>query len=141
MVGEIFLTKHFKKTKITIIKIRKPVRSEINEELQWVGASLGLFNLRDKDRSCFRIFVELLKSSKIGNGLSSDEIAFKSGLSRGTVIHHINKLIESGLVIVEERKYILREAKLEPLIDEVEKDVLRSLDGLRAIAKDIDKKM
>ena len=127
--------------KITIIKIRKPVRSEINEELQWVGASLGLFNLRDKDRSCFRIFVELLKSSKIGNGLSSDEIAFKSGLSRGTVIHHINKLIESGLVIVEERKYILREAKLEPLIDEVEKDVLRSLDGLRAIAKDIDKKM
>ena len=127
--------------KITIIKIRKPVRSEINEELQWVGASLGLFNLRDKDRSCFRIFVELLKSSKIGNGLSSDEIAFKSGLSRGTVIHHINKLIESGLVIVEERKYILREAKLEPLIDEVEKDVLRSLEGLRAIAKDIDKKM
>ena len=127
--------------KITIIKIRKPVRNELNEELQWVGASLGLFNLRDKDRSCFRIFVELLKSSKIGNGLSSDEIAFKSGLSRGTVIHHINKLIESGLVIVEERKYILREAKLEPLIDEVEKDVLRSLDGLRAIAKDIDKKM
>ena len=127
--------------KITIIKIRKPVRNELNEELQWVGASLGLFNLRDKDRSCFRIFVELLKSSKRRKGLSSDEIAFKSGLSRGTVIHHINKLIESGLVIVEERKYILREAKLEPLIDEVEKDILRSLDGLRAIANDIDKKM
>ena len=127
--------------KITIIKIRMPARNEINEELQWIGASLGLFNLRDKDRSCFRIFVELLKSSKKGEGLSSDEIAFKSGLSRGTVIHHINKLIESGLVIVEERKYILREAKLEPLIDEVEKDILRSLDGLRAIAKDIDKKM
>ena len=127
--------------KITIIKIRKPVRNELNEELQWVGASLGLFNLRDKDRSCFRIFVELLKSSKIGNGLSSDEVAFKSGLSRGTVIHHINKLIESGLVIVEERKYVLREAKLEPLIDEIEKDVIRSLDGLRGIAKDIDHKM
>ena len=127
--------------KITIIKIRRPARNEINEELQWIGASLGLFNLRDKDRSCFRIFVELLKSSKIGKGLSSDEIAFKSGLSRGTVIHHINKLIESGLVIVEERKYVLREAKLEPLIDEIEKDVIRSLDGLRTIAKDIDKKL
>ena len=127
--------------KITIIKIRKPVRNELNEELQWVGASLGLFNLRDKDRSCFRIFVELLKSSKKGLGLSSDEIALKSGLSRGTVIHHINKLIEAGLVIVEERKYVLREAKLEPLIDEVEKDVIRSLDGLRAIAKDIDEKL
>jgi len=117
------------------------VRNEINEELQWLGASLGLFNLRDKDRSCFRIFVELLKSSKIGKGLSSDEIAFKSGLSRGTVIHHINKLIESGLVAVEQRKYILREAKLEPLIDEIEKDLVRYLDGLRSIARDIDNKL
>ena len=133
------MTKHYQK--ITIIKIRKPVRNEINEELQWLGASLGLFNLRDKDRSCFRIFVELLKSSKLGKGLSSDGIAFKSGLSRGTVIHHINKLIESGLVAVEERKYVLREAKLEPLIDEIEKDIVRSLDGLRSIAKDIDHKM
>ena len=35
--------------KITIIKIRKPARNELNEELQWVGASLGLFNLRDKE--------------------------------------------------------------------------------------------
>ncbi|MBW2985187.1 winged helix-turn-helix domain-containing protein [Candidatus Woesearchaeota archaeon] len=133
------MTNHYQK--ITIIKIRKPVRNEINEELQWLGASLGLFNLRDKDRSCFRIFVELLKSSKIGKGLSSDEIAFKSGLSRGTVIHHINKLIESGLVAVEQRKYILREAKLEPLIDEIEKDLVRYLDGLRSIARDIDNKL
>ena len=48
---------------------------------------------------------------------------------------------KSGLVAVEQRKYILREAKLEPLIDEIEKDLVRYLDGLRSIARDIDHKM
>ena len=49
-------------TKITIIRIRKPAQSNINKELQWLGSSLGLFGLRDKDKSCFRIFIELIKS-------------------------------------------------------------------------------
>ena len=131
----------FNHQRITIISVRKPKYKNINQELQYFGTSLGLFNLRDKDKSWFRAFIELLKSAKYKKPVSSDELAYKLNLSRGTVIHHINKLIESGLVIVEERKYVLREAKLEPLIDEIEKDVIRSLDGLRAIAKDIDKKL
>ena len=127
--------------KITIIKIRKPAKKDVNEELQWLGASLGLFNLRDKDRSCYRIFLELLKSARRKEGVSSDEVAHITGLSRGTVIHHINKLIESGLVIVENRKYILRVDQLEPLIEELERDMRRTFDDLRDIAKNIDEKI
>ena len=48
--------------RITIINVRKPALRTINDELQWLGSSLGLFNLRDKDKSCFRIFIELLKN-------------------------------------------------------------------------------
>ncbi len=127
--------------RITIIKIRKPLKKDINDELQWLGASLGLFNLRDKDKSCFRIFVELLKISKKGNSVSSDELAFRAGLSRGTVIHHINKLIDAGLVVTDDRKYILRENKLAPLIDELENDMKRTYNALKEIAKDIDEKI
>ena len=127
--------------KITIIKIRKPLRRDVNEELQWFGASLGLFNLRDKDRSCFRIFVELLKAAKKGEGFSSDEIAYRSGLSRGTVIHHINKLIDSGLVINDQRRYVLRVSTLKPLIEEVERDMKRTFEDLRDIAIDIDERI
>lgn len=127
--------------RITIIKIRKPLKRDINDELQWLGASLGLFNLRDKDKSCFRIFVELLKISKKGCGVSSDELAFRSGLSRGTVIHHINKLIDTGLVVTDGKKYILRENRLVPLIDELENDMKRTYNTLRDIAKDIDDKI
>jgi biotin operon repressor len=129
---------HITHQRITIIKIRKPAQKNLNEELQWFGDSLGLFNLRDKDKSCFRVFIELLKSTRAHHSISSDEIAYKLGLSRGTVIHHINKLREAGIVIIDDGKYILRVDKLEQLIDEIEKDVKRTCDDLRAIAKDID---
>ncbi len=126
------------KQRITIINIRKPAEHAINEELQWLGTSLGLFNLRDKDKSMFRIFIELLKSAKKHRPMTSDELSAGIGLSRGTVLHHVNKLIESGLVIHEGNKYLLRVENLQSLIEEVEKDVKRACDDLKEIAKQID---
>ena len=130
----------YRYTKITIIKSKKPTDRDINEQLQWLGLSLGLFNLRDKDRSCFRIFIQLLKNSS-NDGLTSDEIAEKLSLSRGTVIHHIHKLIDSGMVINERNKYTLRVDSLENLIDELKKDMERTYSDIEEIAKEIDKKL
>ena len=124
--------------KITIIHVRKPAARNVNHELQWLGTSLGLFNLRDKDKSCFRIFLEFLKSSKAKIPMTSDDIAARLGLSRGTVIHHINKLMESGLVVNERNKYMLRVDNLKMLISEIEKDVSRTLGDLKDIASSID---
>ena len=124
--------------KITIIRHCRPVHSSINEELQWLGSSLGLFNLRDKDKSMFRVFVELLKCSKKQELLSSDDIAAKLRLSRGTVIHHINKLRDSGIVISERNRYSLRVNNLEILVDEIKKDIERMCTDLKDVAKDVD---
>lgn len=125
-------------TKITIIKLSKPVKRDINHELQWLGLSLGLFSSRDKDKSCFRIFIELLKSAKKQESLSSDEIGQRLNLTRGTIIHHINKLMDSGLVIHDRKRYLLRVEKLSNLIEEVEKDLERTTKNLREVAEDID---
>ncbi len=125
--------------RITVIKTRRPTIRNINEELQWLGSSLGLFNLRDKDKSCFRLFIELLKSTKKNQGLTSDELASRLDLSRGTVVHHISKLIEAGIVISEGNKYFLRVDNLEYLIDELKKDADRIYDDLKAVAKDVDR--
>ena len=127
--------------RITIMNIRKPIQKNINQELQWLGSSLGLFNLRDKDKSCFRVFIELIKNAKLGKPLSSDEIAYSLGLSRGTVIHHLNKLLDSGIAVEAERGYILRVSNLRGLINEVEKDLERTLDELREMAEEIDKSL
>ena len=127
--------------RITIMGIRKPVQKNVNQELQWLGSSLGLFNLRDKDKSCFRVFIELIKNAKLGKPLSSDEIAYSLGLSRGTVVHHLNKLLDSGIVVEAERGYILRVSNLRDLIDEVEKDLERTLAELREMAEEVDKSL
>ncbi len=124
--------------RITIVNVRKPSERNVNYELQWLGTSLGLFNLRDKDKSCFRIFLELLKAAKSKKPMTSDELALKLKLSRGTVIHHINRLMESGLVIHDANHYMLRVDNLNMLISEIEKDVQRTLGDLKEIASDID---
>ena len=127
--------------RITIIKTRKPFEHNINEELQWLGSSLGLFNLRDKDKSCFRIFIELLKAAKRKQPLSSDELAARLNLTRGTVIHHINRLMDSGIVVHEKKKYLLRVDNLKDLVDEIEKDIERTCSGLKEVAEDIDRRL
>jgi len=127
--------------RITIINISKPVEKNVNRELQWLATSLGLFNLRDKDRSLFRIFIELLKSAKTDRPMSSDELAYRLHLSRGTVIHHVNKLMESGIAIHYRKKYVLRVASLKELVEEIEKDMARACENLKDVAEEIDEKL
>jgi len=133
-------------TRITIIRIKKPVLEEqntqgINEELKFLGESLGLFNDRDKDKSCFRIFIILIKALKTNHRLTSDEIADKTNLSRGTVIHHLNKLMETGIVVNQKNCYILSVDSMEELVELVKNNLVKTFDNLKPIAKNIDKKL
>ena len=125
--------------RVTIIRVDRPSDNDINNSLQWFGNSLGLFSLRDKDKSCFRIFIELLKASKTKDPLSSDELAAKLALTRGTVVHHVNKLMDSGLVVSRGRRYILRVSNLSSLVEELHKDVSETCRDLRDVAEQIDR--
>jgi len=128
-------------TRITIIRSSRPEKEDINKELQWFGGSLGLFNLRDKDKSCFRVFIVLVQSLKSGAKLTSDEIAAATRLSRGTVVHHLNKLMSSGIVVQERNKYLLRMDSLEEMVEHIKRDADEAWELLRNVAKDIDSKL
>jgi predicted transcriptional regulator len=123
--------------KVTIVRIRNPQKT-INEEIQWFSESLGLFSQRDKERSCYRLFLEILRSKK---PLSSDELAYKLDLSRGTVVHHLSKLIASGLVVVQDNKYYLRAKNLELTLKKVKADFISTFEEIEQKAKEIDKKL
>ncbi|RJQ15844.1 ArsR family transcriptional regulator [Candidatus Woesearchaeota archaeon] len=125
--------------KITIYRTEKPKTRNINEELQWFGQSIGLFSLRDKDKSCFRIFIVLVKNMK--TGLTSDELADNLHLTRGTVVHHLNKLIDSGIVVSEKGKYVMRAERLSELIALMKKHAETSFKELEQIAKEIDERL
>ena len=127
--------------RIVIIKTKKPEKSDVNKDLQWFSRSLGLFNERDKEKSCFRIFVELTKASKQDQKLKTDDIAQKAHLSRATVFHHLNNLMERGLVISKNNKYLLRESNFENLLEDIERDFSKTLKDLKLKAKELDKEL
>lgn len=122
---------------ITLVRVPYTEKS-IHHKLQWLGLSLGLFGERDKDKSCFRIFIELLKAAKQKSGLSSDELAQCTKLSRGTVVHHLNRLLEAGIVKNNRNTYALRADSLQLLIEELQRDTARTLDVLAKVAKELD---
>ncbi|MEM2916503.1 MAG: hypothetical protein QXT19_04060 [Candidatus Woesearchaeota archaeon] len=130
-----------KHQQITIVTLRKPLSKSLNEELKWLGNSLGLFSERDKDSSMFRTFIELVKSAKRQTPISSEEISVNLGLTRGAVIHHLNKLTSAGVAVHKGRKYLLRDNNLTRLVEEIKKDINRSLEDIMAVTREIDRQM
>ena len=127
--------------RLTVIRIRKPAEKDVNKDLQWFSESFGLFGERDKEKSCFRVFLELIKAARRKTALNSDEIALRANLTRATVIHHLNRLIESGIVIHHENRYLLRTNNLEELIDEIKKDTLRLFEDIKVMAEELDEEL
>jgi len=127
--------------RITIIRAGKPEKDNLNQELQYLGESLGLFSERDKDKSCFRIFITLVKALKTDTHLTSDEIAEQTNLSRGTVIHHLNRLMESGIVVSQKNYYMLAVDNIEELVDLARNNIMKTFDNLKITARNIDKKL
>lgn len=73
--------------------------------------------------------------------MTSDELGYHLKLTRGTIIHHINTLMGSGLVLRDGNRYLLRVDNLSELTDEIEEDLLRSFRKLKAVAEKLDDRM
>lgn len=131
-------------TRITITRVESPSRKEpdVNTQLQYLGQALGLFGQRDKDSSRFRIFIAILRSTrKHSRGLSSDELAELAGLSRATVIHHLNSLMDAGIIDHSRGRYELRVENLEELVERIRQDVNKTFDELSQLARHCDSEM
>ena len=128
-------------TKVTIVREAPRRSANLNELLLLFGQSLGLFSLRDKDKSCYRIFIVLVKALKIKFEMTSDELAVQTGLSRGTVIHHLNRLMDAGIVINYKNKYYINYNSLEDLVNDMKKNVNSLFDDLSTVAKKIDESL
>ncbi|MDD4878821.1 MAG: ArsR family transcriptional regulator [Candidatus Nanoarchaeia archaeon] len=125
--------------KMTIYRLQRPKNADINKQVMWFSGAMGLFTCRDRSKSCYRIFLELLKAAKQGKALSSDEIAYRLHLSRGAVVHHLNNLIDSGMVLAQKNKYALREASLDLLVKDLKKEMDEMFAEINSVAEEIDR--
>ncbi len=134
------MTKKVFEKKIFLNWIKKE-KDELNYNIKWLCESIGLFPVRDYDSSMYRLFLELLKDAKKDSSSTSDELAYKVNLSRGTVVHHLNKFIASGIVLKKENKYYLREKSLKKLIVYLKKESENLFKTLEEEAEKIDKEI
>ena len=126
-------------TKRLTLSWTRKMPGDINAELQWLCDSLGLFPLRDYNSSMYRLFIELIKDSRRGTYATSDELAYRVGLTRGTVIHHLNKLMAAGIVMRQHKYYVLKDRTVARVIRTVRADVNELFDELEQAAEKIDK--
>ncbi|MFQ6081510.1 MAG: winged helix-turn-helix domain-containing protein [Candidatus Bathyarchaeia archaeon] len=121
-----------------ILSVRPLQTVDAERDLEWICRSFGFLEPRDKKKTAYGIFRALVEAARHSAGLSSDELAEKLDLTRGTMVHHLNKMIKSGLVIHHEGQYKLRGRSLKSTIEEVQRDVNRIFEDLYKVAETID---
>jgi len=121
-----------------IFDIRILPTIDYESDLEWICKSFGFLEPRDKKKTAYRIFKEIVEAARDNRGLTSDELAQNLNLTRGTIIHHLNKMIKSGLVIHQEGRYKLRGRSLTNTVEEIERDIHRVFENIHKVAKTID---
>ena len=118
--------------------VRKPPTVEIEQDLEWICKSFGFLETRDKNRTAYLIFRAIVEAARKDEGVSSEKLAQELILSRGTMVHHLNKMIKSGLVIHHEGQYKLRGRSLKSTVIEIQKDVDRFFSDLQNVVETVD---
>jgi predicted transcriptional regulator len=114
---------------------------DINQEIQWICRSIGLFPIRDYNSSQYRIFIELIKDRKSEKVSTSDELARKVNLSRATIIHHLKKMIRRGIVSQTKNGYTLEAQTLSKVVSSLRSEVDTLFDDLSHVARTIDERL
>ena len=121
-----------------IKKLKEPPPKKAEDDIEWICQSFGFVSARDQDKTAFKILKALIEAAKKEKGLTSEELAQKVEPTIGSVIYHLKKLMKAGLVVKIDSTYELRMNCLVSTIEEIEKEILISLENIKKIAKDVD---
>jgi predicted transcriptional regulator len=126
------------KFKLTIRKVNFSDNQDFDSKIAWICSSLGFFEHIDKNKNAAAIFKEIFLATSMGQVLTSTTIAQRIGMSRGSTINHLNKLVRSGLVEKNGRYYYSRNKTMQGTINEIEDDLLHIFSRIKKVAENID---
>jgi len=125
-------------TKLTLRNVALPEKEDFDEEIAWICSSLGFFEKIDKGKTAALIFKEIYLAGMLGRVLTSTTIAQKLGMSRGSVINHLNNLLKSGIIEKGGKYYFTRHKTMQGIITEIEDDAIHLFSRMKKVAKEID---
>ena len=125
---------------LVIRKVDPPFSKSVHDELNWICESFGFFEDIDREKTASSVFKEIISATERSKPVSSTVLAKKVGMSRGSVINHLNNLMRSGLVVKEGRFYFARSQSMFRTIAEVEEDIDRIFEKMKRRARLIDEK-
>ncbi len=128
--------------RIIIKFMEKPDFNDPEKILKWFCTVFGLSSSEDAfDSIEEQILENFTKAAYENRGLSSSELKLNTDLARSTVIYHLNRFIDAGLLIKRGRKYYLRASEMYKAIEEIEYDINREMQRMLDTAKEFDRLM
>ena len=128
---------------IAIREVERPREHNVEKDIQWICECLGLADREDD--IAVDIFRELLRAAKEREGVTTREIVEREKTSKpvtqSAIVYHINIFVRNGIVIKQGRRYYLRSARLDDMIEEMEFEMLRRMRKMRELAKHIDEEL
>lgn len=119
-------------------KLREPSDKMVDTDIEWICSSLGFVSSRDQDKTAYRIIQSLVHAAQNGGGMTGEKLAEQVEPTIGSVFYHLNKLMKAGLVVKFGSEFELRQGSLRKTIEEIEKDITRSLSDIKRIAGEVD---
>ncbi len=127
--------------RIVINFYERPDSDEPDELIRWFCRVFGLSNDNELNPIGEQILIRFAEAAQNNVGLSSSELDLDTGLAKSSVIYHLNRFIEAGLLVKRGRKYYLRASEMQKAIEEIEYDVERELSRMLDTAKELDRIM
>ncbi|MGC8651925.1 MAG: hypothetical protein ACP5UH_01590 [Candidatus Micrarchaeia archaeon] len=121
--------------KIVIKSVERPRDETPNSIIRWF---CNVFDLDSEIEQ--EIFKRFIKAAGQNRGISSSELRFNN-VARSTVIYHLNRFIDAGLVVRKGRKYVFRGPSMLALIEEMDYDIQREMQRMLDFAKELDRQV
>lgn len=127
--------------RIVIKFVERPDFNKPEEMLKWFCDVFGLSSADNLDSIEGQILKNFAEAAYNNEGLASSELKLDTNLARSTVIYHLNRFIDAGLLVKRGRKYYLRASEMSKAIEEIEYDINREMQRMRDTAKQFDRFM
>jgi predicted transcriptional regulator len=124
--------------RIVIRFLERPSSNNPDQIIKWFCEVFGLAGEDETNPIGEQILKNFVQAAQRDSGLSSSELKLDTDLARSTVIYHLNRFIDAGLLVKKGRKYFLRASEMQKAIEEIEYDVSREMQRMMDTAKEFD---